>query len=73
MNEDRIDERLKHERLGHESNGIGSLYSHITDRMRAELIEALTTRWESAINARLTLAPRSPVALLDELLAARAA
>jgi hypothetical protein len=71
MNEDRIDSKLSYERLGHEMGGVGARYSHATDRMRAELLDALTERWNEALDARLQLNDHSPVAVLDELLAAR--
>lgn len=73
MVEDRIPEILSHERLGHELGGVGARYTHVTDSMRAELVDALTERWNRALDARLRLDPHSPVAVLDELLAARAA
>ncbi|SEG92209.1 Phage integrase family protein [Thermomonospora echinospora] len=73
MTEDRIPEILAHERLGHEMGGIAARYTHVTDAMRAELIEALTQRWNSALDARLRMHPHSPVAVLEELLTARAA
>lgn len=73
MTEDRIPEILAHERLGHEMGGIAARYTHVTESMRAELCDALTERWNSALDARLRLNPRSPVAVLDELLLARAA
>lgn len=73
MDEDHIPQILSHERLGHELGGIGARYSHPTDAMRAELMAALTTRWHSALDGRLRLNPRSPVPVLDELLAERSA
>jgi hypothetical protein len=41
---------------------------HVTDAMRAELVDALTERWNQALDARLRLDPHSPVVVLDELL-----
>lgn len=73
MTEDRIPEVLAHERLGHELGGVGARYTHVTESMRAELCDALTERWSSALDGRLRLHPRSPVAVLDDLLTARAA
>lgn len=73
MVEDRIPEILSHERLGHELGGVGARYTHVTDSMRAELMDALTERWNNALDARMRLEPHSPVVVLDELLAARAA
>lgn len=71
LNEDRIDLKLAHERLGHEMGGVGARYSHVTDGMRDELLDALTARWESAVDARLEMSDGSPVAVLDELMKAR--
>ena len=73
MNDDFIDLKLSHERLGHEMGGVGARYSHVMDTMRERLIEALTRRWNDALDARLAMNPQSPVAVLDELLLARAA
>ncbi len=72
INEDRIDAKLSHERFGHEMGGMGARYSHVTDSMRSELCEALTARWEAALDARLKISASSPVAVLDELLRDRA-
>jgi hypothetical protein len=69
----RTPEVLSHERLGHEMGGIGSVYSHVTSAMRAELCEQLTGLWERALDARLAMSPGSPVPALDGLLRARAA
>jgi hypothetical protein len=44
------------------------LYSHVSDRMRQELKDALQTRFEESLKVRFELAPRSPVPALDELL-----
>jgi hypothetical protein len=44
------------------------LYTHVSDRMRAELRQALQARWEESLAERAALNPRSPVPLLDELL-----
>jgi hypothetical protein len=71
LTEDRIPEVLVRERLGYELGGVGARYTQVTNGMRAELLEALTARWEEALDARLALHPRSPVAVLDGLLTAR--
>lgn len=71
--EDRIPEILTHERLGHELGGVGARYTHVTDGMREELCEALTARWEAALDARMELSDSSPVGVLDELMKARRA
>jgi integrase len=64
-------EALSHDRMGHELGGIGGRYTHITEAMQAELCDQLTNRWYDALDARARLNPRSPVPVLDELLAAR--
>jgi integrase len=71
MIEDQIAEVLQHDRLGHEMDGIKSTYSHVSESMRDKLKKALQTRWETALDERARLSPRSAVVLLDELLAAR--
>jgi hypothetical protein len=71
MIELRTPEVLSHDRLGHELPGIAGIYSHPTPLMRAELMKGLTACWEKSLDTRLALCPRSPVAVLDELLRAR--
>ncbi len=70
MAEDGIPEILAEQRLGHQVPGMRGLYAHASDRMRDDLRHALQTRWEDSLRARATIAPRSPVPLLDELLTA---
>ncbi|MFC6883601.1 MULTISPECIES: hypothetical protein [Actinomadura] len=69
MDEDGMPEILKHDRMGQVMPGIGGVYSHVSPAMRADLVDALQRRWENALAARAALCPRSPVRLLDELLA----
>jgi hypothetical protein len=69
MAEDGIAEILAEQRLGHEVPGMRGLYAHASDRMRDELKDALQARWKDSLHARATIHPRSPVPLLDELLA----
>jgi hypothetical protein len=47
------------------------LYAHASWRMRDDLTAALQARWEESLSARAALNPRSPVPLLDDLLAHR--
>lgn len=61
------------ERMGHEDGSVSALYTHITDSMRAAMVDALTEVWLRSLDERLALAPRSPVPLLDALLQERAA
>ena len=69
MAEDGIPEILAEQRLGHQVPGMCGLYAHASDRMRDDLQQALQTRWEDSLHDRAAIAPRSPVPLLDELLA----
>ena len=69
MAEDGIPDILAEQRLGHEVPGMRGLYTHISDRMREALLQALQVRWEDALRARAAIRPHSPVPLLDELLA----
>ncbi|WP_149264232.1 site-specific integrase [Actinomadura sp. K4S16] len=76
MQEDRIPDVLRHERMGHVMQGIKAVYSHVSPLMRSELRDALQKRWETALAQRADLDraagrdPHSPVAVLDELLQA---
>jgi hypothetical protein len=69
MAEDGIPEILAEQRLGHEVPSMRGLYAHASDRMRDDLKAALQTRWDDSLRARAAVHPRSPVPLLDELLA----
>ncbi|GAA1632437.1 tyrosine-type recombinase/integrase [Saccharothrix algeriensis] len=46
MDEDRIPEVLKNQRLGHAMPGIAGVYSHVTDAMQPALLESLQRRWQ---------------------------
>jgi integrase len=64
-----IPEILAEQRLGHQIPGMSGLYAHASDRMRDELKAALQARWEESLRVRAGIDPRSPVPLLDQLLA----
>jgi len=68
MDEDRIADVLKSERMGHEVPGMRGVYSHVSPAMRAELAVALQERWTASLRERAQLAPRSIVPALDALL-----
>jgi len=68
MDEDRIADVLKSERMGHEVPGMRGVYSHVSTAMRAELTTALQERWAASLRERARLAPRSIVPVLDALL-----
>lgn len=76
MAEDRIAEVLRDERMGHIGDGsMRAHYTHVSDQMRGELVDALQARWEQALADRVALESHwdqrvpSPVPLLNELLA----
>jgi integrase len=69
MAEDGIPEILAEQRLGHQVPWMRGLYSHASQPMRNTLTAALQARWEQSLADRATLNPRSPVPLLDDLLA----
>jgi hypothetical protein len=68
MDEDRIAEVLKSERMGHEVPGMRGVYSHVTRGMRDELKAALQQRWTVSVRQRAALSPRSSIKVLDALL-----
>ncbi len=45
------------------------LYTHVSGQMRTDLTVALQNRWDSSLRTRAALHPRSPLPLLDEMLA----
>jgi Phage integrase family len=67
MAEDGIPDILAEQRLGHEVPGMRGLYTHVSDRMRDQLVRALQARWEDSLRARAAIRPHSPVPLLDEV------
>lgn len=68
MAEDGIPDILAERRLGHEVPGMRGLYTHVSDRMREALVQALRARWEESLQARAAIRPHSPIQVLDELL-----
>lgn len=46
---------LQSERMGHEVPGMRDVYSHITPRMRAELVTGLQGLWESSLRERVAV------------------
>ena len=67
--EDGIPEILAEQRLGHQVPGMRGLYAHASQQMRENLTAALQARWEGSLRQRAAIDPRSPVPLLDNLLA----
>ncbi|GAA3344444.1 hypothetical protein GCM10020358_47720 [Amorphoplanes nipponensis] len=52
---------LQDGRTGHFDGSVQARYSHITPAMRAQFLDHLTMLWEAALDARLGMAPHSPV------------
>lgn len=59
------------ERMGHIDGSVSARYAHVTPGMRKRLMLGLTEQWETALDARLAMSPKSPVRILDGLLRAR--
>lgn len=64
---------LSAERMGHELPGMHGVYAHVSSGMRVHLIDSLQRLWEESLDARLKIAPRSGVGILDALLVSRRA
>jgi len=69
MAEDGIPDILAEQRLGHEVPGMRGLYTHVSDRMRDQLVRALQARWEDSLRTQAAIRLHSSAPLLDELLA----
>ncbi len=67
VDEDRIADVLKSERMGHEVPGMRGVYSYVSAAMRTELKAARQERWAASLRERARLAPRSIVPVLDAL------
>jgi hypothetical protein len=72
MEEKRIPHIMSETHLRHDIPGVSGAYRHVTAGMRAELIAMMTAEHEEALDARLEMSPRSPVAVLDAMLLERA-
>ena len=59
---------LMDDRMGHEDGSVGARYAHVTDSMRALLMEQLTELWHQSLAERFAMCPRSAVPVLDRLL-----
>lgn len=60
---------LKTARMGHMDTTMAARYGHVTDAMVDELLDLLDGAWETALQRRFELCPRSSVRVLDEALA----
>ena len=54
---------------GHEDGSVQTRSSHTTSGMTQRLVDGLTGLWTAALKSRRAINPRSPVAVLDRLLA----
>jgi hypothetical protein len=75
MAEDRIDGKLRDYRMGHSPEDpetapqrMRDLYTHISDVLVQQLLDALQARWERSLSERAGISPHSPVPVLDRLL-----
>lgn len=57
LEEARIPKVLINERIGHVDTSVQANYTHITDTMRDQLAELLTSMWFEAVDARLAMCP----------------
>ena len=73
MDELGVPAKLKDAQMGHSDGSVQAGYSHVTDPMVGRLLDGVTDVWHAALDARLAVAPGSPVAVLDRLLRDRAA
>jgi integrase len=55
--------------MGHRTAGMEGVYAHITPESRAALIAADEADWHSSLAARAAISARSPLGVLDALLA----
>lgn len=65
-----VPEILQAERMGHAVPGMRGVYTHVSEKMRADMLAGLTRLWEESLATRAAICPHSPVGVLDELLAA---
>jgi hypothetical protein len=55
--------------MGHRMAGMEGVYAHVTAESRAALIATDEADWNSSLAARAAISPRSPVTVIDALLA----
>ena len=55
--------------MGHRTAGMEGVYAHVKSASRAALTAADGADWNSSLAARAAISPRSPVTVLDALLA----
>jgi hypothetical protein len=68
LDESDVPKVLQMDRRGHALSGMDATYLHVTDDMRRKLSNYLQGLWNTAIEQRYAMAPRSAVPLLDQIL-----
>jgi integrase len=71
LEEARLPKVIQMDRRGHALQGMDRVYTHVTTEMREQLCAVLEDLWQTAIDDRRALSPRSNVALLDSILIER--
>ena len=70
LDESSVPKVLQMDRRGHALSGMDATYIHVTDDMRHKLCDYLQGLWQTAVEHRYAIAPRSAVPLLNEILIA---
>ena len=70
LDESDVPKVLQMDRRGHALSGMDATYIHVTDDMRHKLCNYLQGLWETAVGQRYTMASRSAVPLLNQILVA---
>jgi hypothetical protein len=65
----RVQETLKSERMGHDMPGMAGVYGHIMPEWRQRLRAQLQELWETSLRERAELDDGSAVSMLNDLLA----
>ncbi|WP_433720936.1 hypothetical protein ACQP2Y_37350 [Actinoplanes sp. CA-051413] len=60
---------LMDEQMGHEDGSVQARCAHLASGMTQRLVDDLTELWTAALRGRRAINLRSPVAVLDQLLA----
>jgi hypothetical protein len=55
--------------MGHLTAGMEGVYAHVTPEEKAALMAADEADWKASLTTRAAICPRSPVPVLDILLA----
>lgn len=68
LDDDRVVDKLKDERMGHIDTRIQAHYSHVSEDARNHLLKCLTNRWRGSLREFLAMREWSPVPVLHEVL-----